>query len=376
MPTPPTIPQFKSSTEDPGLLWDEFCESLKGAGDLLRRPETPSDERSLAEGYRHLVRMIRVGFENAFELQDLDQPRLTPMVGPMVQYEGVTSDARYLHTFIDGAANHLISGTRGEAPLFEVGIYNGKMGIHDPSHLIKSITEETLEIGTDGRVEIHLGPDERPGNWLRTDSQTRYVMIRQYAADWRQIVEGIFNIERLGEHTPAPPFGLDEIKQGLERTSAFAVGNPLIWAEISDYWANFAVNRFVPQLDADAMTDIAPPSGHHFSCGYFKIAEDEALEIRFKPGEAAFWSLGLASYWYETIGYGHRESHLNSGSVVTEADGSVRVVISQQKPSSAAGIPNWIDPKGHCEGTLVFRWSRPKAPMPEIEAELKKRAAL
>lgn len=375
-PKMPPIPRFKSSTEDPGLLWDEFCESLKGAGDLLRRPETPKDERILAEGYRHLVRMIRVGFENAFELQNLEEPQLTPMVGPMVQYEGITSDARYLHTFIDGAANHLIKGSRGEAPLFEIGIYNGKMGIHDPSHLIKSITEESLEVGPDGRVEIYLGPDAHSGNWLRTDSETRYVMIRQYAADWRDLVEGIFEIERLGERAPSPPFGLEEIKQGLERTSAFAVGNPLIWAEISDYWANFAVNRFVPQVAADAMTDIAPPSGHHFSCGYFKIAADEALEIRFKPGEAGFWSLGLASYWYETIGYGHRESHLNSGSVIPEADGSVRAVISQQAPPKESGIPNWIDPKGHYEGTLVFRWSRPKAPMPEIECELKKRAAL
>jgi hypothetical protein len=54
----------------------------------------------------------------------------------------------------------------------------------------------------------------------------------------------------------------------------------------------------------------------------------------------------------------------------------VRAVISQKSPPPESGILNWIDPKGHREGTLVFRWSRPKSPMPDIECELKKWAAL
>jgi len=361
-------PKLTGSENDPGQLWDEFCDALKGAGDVLRRPETPRDERTIAEAYRHLLRMVRIGFENTFELSDLSAPQLTPMVGRMVQYEGITSDARYLHGFIDGTATHRIRGSRGDAPLIEFGSYTGKMGLHDPSHLIESITEEKLEVGTDGKVEVVLSPEEHSGNWIRTDADTRYVMVRQYAPDWSRLTPGRFEITR-DDALPAPPFDLGQIRDGLERTAAFANGNPRIWAEISDYWANFAVNRFVSQVDADARTDIAPPSGHHFSCGYFDLPEDRALVITFRPGEAGFWSLGLANYWYETIGYGRRESHLNSGTVTADADGCVRAVISHRQPPDSAGIPNWIDPKGHCKGTMVFRWSRPKSPMPEIECE-------
>jgi hypothetical protein len=360
-------PRLEGSPDDPGALWDEFCEALKRAGDVLRRPETPRDERTIAEAYRHLLRMVRVGFENTFELADPGDPRLTPMVGRMVQYEGITSDARYLHGFIDGRFTHRIRGPRGDAPLIEFGTYTGKMGLHDPSHLIESITEERLEVGSDGRVEVILSPDEHPGNWIRTDAETRYVMIRQYAPDWADLQPSRFEITRDDAAQPAAPFGLDEIRDGLARTAAFASENPRIWAEISDYWANFAVNRFVAQVDADARTDIAPPSGHHFSCGYFDLPEDRALEIHFRPGEAGFWSLGLANYWYETIGYGRRESHLNSGTATIDADGGVRVLISHQPPPASAKIPNWLDPKGHRHGTMVFRWSRPQSPMPDIE---------
>lgn len=360
--------RLATSSDDPGKLWDDFCESLKGAGDVLRRPETPRDARTTAEAYRHLVRMIRIGFENTFELANLEEPRLTPMVGAMVQYEGVTSDARYLHTFLDGSATHHIRGRRGEAPLIEFGVYTGKMGLHDPSHLIESITEERLEVRDDGQVEVVLSPDEHPGNWIRTDANTRYAMIRQYAPDWSKLAPGRFSITR-EDSKGAEPFDLEAIREGLERTVDFATNNPRIWAEISDYWADFAVNRFVPQIDADSMTDIAPPSGHHFSCGYFDLPPGRSLLISFLPGEAAFWSLGLANYWYETIGYGLRDSHLNRGTVRADPDGRVRIALSHTRPPASAGIPNWLDPRGHEKGTMVFRWSRPKAPMPEITCE-------
>jgi len=355
---------------DPGKLWDEFCESLKRAGDVLRRPETPTDPQTLAEGYRFLMRMLRVGFENNLELADPAHPQLSPMVGRMVQYEGITSDARYLHALIDGRATHRVRGRRGDAPLFEIGIYTGKMGMHEPSHLIASITEQTLVVGRDGGVEVVLSPEPHPGNWLRTDESTRYLMIRQYAADWTDRAPGRFTIEREGAAAAREPLTLEAIRESLARTAEFAERNPRIWAGISDYWASHVVNRFLPQVEADARTDIAPPSGHAFSCGYFDVEPDSALKIELEPGRAAYWSLGLSNYWYETIGYGDPTSHLNKGTAVADRDGRVRIVLAHAKPPASAGIPNWLDPKGHREGTMVFRWSRPIDPLPEIRCEL------
>jgi hypothetical protein len=366
----PDPPSLSASPSDPARLWEAFCDALKEAGAVLRRPETPRDERTIAEAYRFLVRMVRAGFENTHELADSARPQLAPMVGPTLQYEGVTSDARYLHAFIDGRGRHRIRGTRGDAPLFEIGVYTGKMGLHEPSHLLASITEETLEVGGDGRIEIALGPEREPGNWLRTDAATRYLMIRQYAADWTGLAEGRFEIERLDAPGDDRPFDLESIRTALERTAGFVRDNPRIWAEISDYWAGFAKNRFVPQPRADPRTDIAPPSGHQFSCGWFVLSPGEALEIRFRPEGAVFWSLGLESYWYETIGYGRRDSHLNSGTARLEPDGSVRAVIAHERPAEGDRATNWLDPRGHVQGTMVFRWSRSTAPIPEIDCRL------
>jgi hypothetical protein len=346
--------------------WGHFCDDLKRAGEVLLRDSTPRDEQTLAEGCRHLVRMIRAGFENAHELADPLHPELAPMVGPTLVYEGVTSDARYLHAFIDGRETYRIRGARGGAPLMEFGVYTGKMGIHELSHLVGSLTEAELKVDRDGSLEVVLAPEQQKGNWVRTTPETRYMMIRQYAHDWTQTQPARLEIQREGAEAARAPLDLEVLRDALQKTARFVQTAPGFWASISDYWAGFAVNRFVAQLDADRKTDVAPPSGHHFSCGYFRLALDEALVVTLAPDEVPYWSLELANYWYETLGYGRGGSHVNNRQVAHEPDGSVRAVISAQDP----GVPNWLNTLGHREGTMIFRWSRSPDPVPPIETQL------
>jgi hypothetical protein len=45
---------------------------------------------------------------------------------------------------------------------------------------------------------------------------------------------------------------------------------------------------------------------------------------------------------------------VNKGTAVESPDGSVRVVIAHEDP----GCDNWLDPCGHVEGTMCWRWVR------------------
>ncbi len=353
-------------------LWDRFCDDLKRAGRVLRRPATPGDELTRAEGLRFLVRMVGIGFENSFDLGDPEHPRLIPMVDPLKVYEGVTSDARYFHSFIDGTASYRIVGTRGNAPLIEVSVYTGKAGIHEKSHQIGALTERDLVIAADGTLEVALGPDPQPGNWIPTSADTKYLMVRQYAHDWSGLEEAVLRIERVGGSARRPPVSLEAIEDGLRKTAEFAATAPGFWADISDYWAGAVVNRFVAQRQADEKTDIGAPTGHHFSCGWFRLAPDEALVATLSPQEVPYWSLGLANYWYETLGFGERGSEINDRTSIREPDGSVRAVIADTAPRG----PNWLDTRGHREGTMIFRWSRSSDPVPPIQSAVVKRSDL
>ncbi len=164
------VERRQADATDPGAAWDAFCDSLKRAGDVLRRPSTPGDDLTLAEGHRFLSRMVRVALESRLEIGDPLRPSLQPMVGPTLQYEGVTSDARYLNGYIDGSRNYRITGSRGGAPLFEVGVYTGKQGLFEPSHLVASIRRQwALDpreaeelIGTAAFARPHVSQSSKP----------------------------------------------------------------------------------------------------------------------------------------------------------------------------------------------------------------------
>lgn len=353
-----------ASTPPPSAAWLDFCDALKQAGSTLTRAPLADDPLSLAEGHRHLLRMIRLGFECVSEYGDAQHPRLFPMASATKLSEGVTSDARYHQAFLDGGANHVVRGHRGDAPLIEIGAYAGRLGLHEANELLGCLTEAELEVDADGRFEIALGPDERPGNWIRTDARTKCLFIREYAHDWSATRGALFELHREGAAAEPAPLTMEHIEEALERTARFVQTAPAAWADISDYWAENALNRIVPQEGASSDTDIVVPSGHRFACGYFRLAEDEALVVRFAPPSgAAYWGIHLDNYWYEPLSWEDVRSQRNDQTVRYEPDGTVVLVISDRDPGDDA---NWLDTQAHTQGSIVFRWSRSDAPCPEF----------
>jgi hypothetical protein len=318
--------------------------------------------------------MLRVGFENGLDFADPVHPVLAPMIDTTKVCEGVTSDARYHHAFLDGRATYRIRGQRGGAPLIEFSSFTGKAGVQAESRQVAALTERDLVVEADGSFEVVLAPDPQPRNWLRTGPEARYLMVRQYAHDWSRLAEARMQIRRDGVQGMRPPLRLAELLHGLDAAADFAARAPTFWGAISDYWIGFAVNRFVPQMQADSATDIATPTGHQFSCGWFRLAPGEALVVRLAPKAVPYWSLGLANYWYETIGFGEGGSEIHNRNAVTEADGAVIAVIADAPGAGRAG--NWLDTRGHAQGTMIFRWARARDPLPPIETELVSLAAL
>jgi len=344
--------------------WVEFCEELKRAGRVMLRESTPKDELTRAEGYRHLARLVHVGFMAGFELADTERPRIVPAVSKTMLGEGETSDARYHHAFIDGRTTIRVRGTRGTAPFIEFTVYAGKIGLQDTSRQVGHLLEDDLKVESDGSFEVAIGPEERPGNWIRTEPDANMLYIRQYAHDWTRTQSASFEIVPEGEVAPESPLRLDEIRAGLSRTAAFVDRAVHFWTAIVDQRAQAPPNVFfeIPS-DPDPIRPTMPV-GHRFAAGYFRLAENEALEVRLRPGDVPYWGLDLTNYWFEPLSYGDQRSNVNNGTVQLEEDRSVRVVIGD----SGAGAANWMDTRGHREGTMLFRWSRSDDPVPKLDA--------
>lgn len=347
--------------------WQEFCERLKRAGRVLAKPGLPPDELTRAEGYRHLARLVHMGWMAGFELADPERPQMVRAVSRHMLGEGETSDARYEHAFIDGTSTYRVRGRRGTAPFIEFTVYAGKIGLQDTSRHIGHLLESDLVVGADGRYEVVLSPRPHPVNWIRTEPGASQLYVRQYAHDWSLAEPATFEIEREGGAPPRAPLRVDEVREGLLRTADFVDRAVHFWAGIVERRAAAPANVFfeIP-ADPDPLRPTMP-AGHRFAAGYFRLAEGESLVVRFQPGaEVPYWGLDLTNHWFEPLSYGDHRSNVNNGTVLREADGSVRILIGDD----GVGAGNWIDTQGHREGTMLFRWSRTAAPVPVLATEV------
>ena len=347
-------------------VWEAFCEELKGAGKVLQAARMQGDELTLAEGYRHLARMIRMGFEMTYEYADAEYPRIAPAFCDSMLSEGVTSDARYHHAFIDGSATYHVTGRLGTAPLIEFGVYAGKIGLQDASRQVGFLTERELTVGEDGSFELVLGPEEHPGNWIHTTPDVSYLFIRQYAHDWSSETSACFEIRREGIEGCRPPARLDEVRAALRQTAAFVQRAPLFWTGLVDRRAEGEPNVFQTIAGEQSASSTTMPVGHQFSFGFFRLAPGEALVVEFRPSSVPYWGLDLTNYWFEPLSFGDHRSHVNNRTAVYEPDGSVRIVIADGSNEA----PNRLDTLGHQEGTMIFRWSRSRLPIPPLATKV------
>ncbi len=53
-----------------GRMWENFCDRLKAAGQLVAADGTPTDVQNRALGYRYLTRLLRGGLERALDYAD------------------------------------------------------------------------------------------------------------------------------------------------------------------------------------------------------------------------------------------------------------------------------------------------------------------
>ena len=343
-------------SEDAVQIWEDFCESLKGAAHVLLREQTPKGPFDQAEGVRHLTRALRMGLEAIVEYGDPAHPVLFEAKDEGTLTGGVAPDMTYHEAIIDADHCYRIVGPMSSAPWLEISTYEGKPGMHDDATLVGSITEEQLEVDEDGGLEVLIGGPPRNRNWLPSPSGQGLVMVRHVAHDWSLCTRPNLRIETIDADDASPTVDLESLRRSLEWVTRYVPALPMVWANSSvDPSFGFLANQVV-NVDFDPEKGLNIGRDQLHSVGSFDLDDDQALELRFVPAECGYWSAFLTTYWFEPYQYGDRggNSHLNDQDVTREPDGSVRLVISARDP----GVSNWLDTRGHRRGMIVFFWLR------------------
>ncbi len=70
--------------------------------------------------------------------------------------------------------------------------------------------------------------------------------------------------------------------------------------------------------------------------------------------DCAYQAVQIGSDWYASTDYETHQTSLTKAQAVTDPDGRMRFVISEQNP----GIANWLECLGHRTGAIMLRWQR------------------
>jgi hypothetical protein len=341
--------------------WEDFCDQLKRAGDLVFRDTTPVHDIDRAKGLRLLARNVSLALQFQLENNDPDFPELLHYFDPLRKQGGDNTDALYVGAPINGQQTYRISGRRGTARYFAVTVLEDGATPWGGA-VVGSLIDSDIEVDEDGSFEIILSPHAHPGNWIRTTPGSWRVTVRQFFADWENEAPMVARIDRLGELEHDPVLTVEVITHGLAASAAWVRNSTWYWADMLDKW-KVRPNRFLSyrQLDNNAID--ATPGGEPLIC-YWQVPVDEVLVVRVTPPAARYWAVEFGNYWWETMDYRYRLCSTNCFHAQLEDDGELLLVVAHDDP----GVPNWLDPSGHMEGYITVRWiGASQYPTPECK---------
>jgi hypothetical protein len=310
---------------------------------------------------------------------DEDVPRFVPFGSHALGYHaggviagriqgGINPDAVYDQAILSADRSYRITGRRGSDVYMSFSFSGGRNG-HRPDRTMATVNDTQLKFGRHGEFELIVSPDE-PTNapnatWVRSEPDLCSVIVRQYfTRDPRLESLASLAIEALDDRPP-------RFRSHDERTAArLRAAAAFIDATIASF----------PSARVPTPNTVNPPLGYMgeagalgttdnvYASGAWLLGEDDALVVELRPPVCRYWSVQLWNRWGQSVTSdvmpeddAYNRIILNNSHAVIQPDGSCRVVIAHRDP----GTPNWLNPLGHRQGIVFFRWLMPEsAPEP------------
>jgi hypothetical protein len=345
-----------------GTSWNEFCEMLKNAGNLVLRDQ-PDDPLTRAEGFRYLSRLVRAALQTFVEHDDPRAPVLQRVVHETAKMGADNPDAVYANAAVSGAYRYRIAGTRGTVRVLSFATQIGHFGRGPNMPPTGQIDSSTLAVRDDGTFEVIVAC-EKPGelepgqSWLPMGPQTGTLIVRQLRLRAEERLAEM-KIERTGGDPRPDPLTAERLDAGLRSTGMFVNGAGLLFAGWSRMFQ--AHTNRLPRFDQETSNRVGGLADVAYHHSYWRLAPDEALVVDVTPVPCDHWNFQVGNHWMESLDYRYFRIHTNSLIASSRADGRTRVVVAHRDP----GVPNWLETAGHAFGTMCFRWVRPAGEGPE-----------
>jgi hypothetical protein len=297
------------------------------------------------------------------------RPRFVDIVGPSKKWGGDNADAFYQFAPVDPARTYRVRGLVGDAVYLSLTVYGGPDDGRWSERIVGSRHAGELDVGPDGAFELWLSPDPMPAeatekNWIRLEPDAVAAVTRDYLAEPTTGARSTWKIECIDDPA-APRPQWRETDADLARR----FGHALTW--VRDQSSIVPIPMGEPNHVDDPYpvptTTFGWAAGDAaYAMGSFDLADGEALVLRGRSPDCAFWNVCLWNPLLHIYNAAYDRVTINGEQVTYEADGSWVVVIADRDP----GHPNWVATQGHAHGRIWFRWFMPTETPAPITAEV------
>jgi hypothetical protein len=341
-------------TTETEMAFAELLDEVRAAQSRMVELLSGEDDRdTLLEAHKWVLSILQV----ATEVQlwaDTARPRFVEIVGPYKKWGGDNADAFYCYAPIDPTRTYRVRIQPGDAVYLSLTVYGGPDDGRYSTRIVGTLNSRDAPTRHDGSIDVVLSrtePGEAGVGWIRLEDDAVAAITRDYLED---PVSGRRARWHIDADDPPATFRQDdaELARRLRamttwvREQASIVPIPL-----------GTPNAIDPPYPVPTTTFGWAAGDAAYAMGAFDLADDEALVIRGRSPECAFWNMCLWNPLLHTYNYDYERVTINGAQAVYEPDGSWTIVVAPRQPSH----PNWVSTAGHRKGRIWFRWFLPDA---------------
>tara|TARA_B100001013_G_scaffold183049_1_gene110310 strand:- start:575 stop:1633 length:1059 start_codon:yes stop_codon:yes gene_type:complete len=342
------------------IITQAIKELTKSVLKLEKTTDIPQ-ELDAVEGKRFLLRMLSASVDSFVEYIDADRPQFRHSEGPHRKMFGDCPDADYLQAPIDlrNGRSYMVRGKIPEGTNY-VGVIlygrGGRIGV--------CLTDEQLEIDSDGRFEVLISANPEDNPTLLGDGDEHLVMVRQYFTNRNTQPPLELEVKFLGDvpnpRTLNPAWLAKRIELSRRMLESIFMRTLDAYQRIS----NFPKNTFV-----DVPVDLLfPTPDNTYKICWYELETNQMIKVSGILPKARYFSFTFYNVWLESYDYTSHQVILNHDRIELDENGKFDICVGQQNK----GYANWLDTAGHNSGYLVARSLLLEGSHPEFDVKVMK----